>query len=305
MSSNNNNNGQSSLSYLIPKSTIQEQVRAWLKEDIPSFDYGGAVVGDKKEVAYLLGKQPGVFSGTVFFNEIFIMLDCEVKWIIKDGEEMNGDASKPQRLAEVTGSVRNILMGERLALNIISRSSGITTRASEMKKLVDAKCWKGTLAGTRKTTPGFRLVEKYALLVGGVDGHRMDLSSMIMLKDNHIWSSGNITNAVHSAKSVGGFSIKVEVECRSEDEACEAMEAGADVIMLDNMVPAELATVSLSLKSKYPHIVIEASGGIVPATLTRYALPTIDIISMGSLTQSVPHIDISLKIQKNLHHQQQ
>ncbi|EFA79016.1 nicotinate-nucleotide diphosphorylase [Heterostelium album PN500] len=289
---------QVNYSHLFTKSKLQQQIKDWLDEDIPSFDYGGAVVGDVEEVAFLLGKQRGVFSGTPFFNEIFELLDCRVKWNIKDGEEFN-PVNGPVVLAEVRGAVRNILMGERLSLNILSRSCGITTRAFDLRAIVDGVKWHGKVAGTRKTTPGFRLVEKYAMLVGGCDCHRMDLSSMIMLKDNHVWSAGgNITAAVKKARSIGGFSLEVEVECRTEDEAVEAVEAGADVVMLDNMLPPMLAVVSKSLKTKYPHIVIEASGGVIPETLASYALPTVDIISMGSLCQSVPHIDISLKIQK-------
>eukprot|EP01133_Synstelium_polycarpum_P016725 gene16725-19879_t len=291
---------QVNYAHLIPRSTLQHKIREWLDEDIPSFDYGGAVVGDKPEVAKLLGKARGVFSGSPFFNEIFEQMNCKVTWFVKDGDSFNVDASgKPFVLAEVRGTARDIMMGERLALNIISRSCGITTRASDMRAVVDSVNWKGKVAGTRKTTPGFRLVEKYAMLVGGIDQHRMDLSSMIMLKDNHIWSAGNITNAVKTARLLGGFSMKIEVECRVEEEAEEAIAAGADVVMLDNMLPPTLAIVAASLKSRHPHIVIEASGGVVPETLADYALESVDIISMGSMTQGVPHIDISLKIQKN------
>ncbi|GAM22794.1 hypothetical protein SAMD00019534_059690 [Acytostelium subglobosum LB1] len=285
-------------SHLFTKTKLQKLIAEWLEEDIPSFDYGGAVVGDKPEVAHLLGKQQGVFSGTPFLNEIFTMLDCQVEWRIKDGQEFAPVDGKPIVLAVVKGSARNILMGERLALNILCRSCGITTRSAQMRKIVDAVNWKGKVAGTRKTTPGFRLVEKYAMLVGGCDAHRMDLSSMIMLKDNHVWIAGNIGAAISKAKSVGGFSLKVEVECRTEQEAIEAMDAGADVIMLDNMKPPQLAITSASLKKRYPHIIIEASGGVVPETLASYALDTVDIVSMSTLCQGVPHIDLSLKIQK-------
>ncbi|KAK5575012.1 hypothetical protein RB653_010267 [Dictyostelium firmibasis] len=291
------------LSQLLPKFKIEKIIKEWLEEDIPSFDYGGCVVGSDEKVAHLLGKQTGVFSGSVFFDEIFKQLGCKVIWFIKDGEPFSmthgPDKNKPQVLAHVIGPVRNILIGERLSLNILSRSCGITTQGHNVKKLVDSNgTWTGKIAGTRKTTPGFRLVEKLALLTAGLDTHRMDLSSMIMLKDNHIWSCGNITNAVKNARSVGGFSLKIEVECRNQDEAIEAIEAGADIVMLDNFNPQDLLTVSTYLKQHYPHITIEASGGITSSTITQYALPTIDIISMGNLTQGVPHIDISLKIQK-------
>ncbi|KAM9973139.1 hypothetical protein ACTFIR_012514 [Dictyostelium discoideum] len=296
------------ISQLLPKFKIEKIIKEWLEEDIPSFDYGGCVVGSDEKVAHLLGKQNGVFSGSIFFQEIFNQLGCKVIWFIKDGESFSmthgPEKNKPQILAHVIGPVRNILIGERLSLNILSRSCGITTQGYNVKKLVDGnneqqqQPWKGKIAGTRKTTPGFRLVEKLALLTAGLDTHRMDLSSMIMLKDNHIWACGNITNTVKNARSVGGFSLKIEVECRNQDEAIEAIEAGADIVMLDNFNPQDLQTVSTYLKQHYPHITLEASGGITSTTITQYAIPTIDIISMGNLTQGVPHIDISLKIQK-------
>ncbi len=140
------------------------------------------------------------------------------------------------------------------------------------------------------------MVEKYGLLVGGCDTHRMDLSSMIMLKDNHVWSSGNITKAVHRAKEVGGFSVKIEVECRSVEEAVEAIEAGADVVMLDNFEPQPLKEAAKILKEKYPKVLIEGSGGITVESLESYLNPYVDVLSMGSLTQGVPHIDFSLKV---------
>jgi len=127
----------------------------------------------------------------------------------------------------VTGPARKILLGERIALNLIARASGIATKAKRLTDKIKNAGWTNLrLAGTRKTTPGFRVVEKYALLVGGADTHRYDLSSMVMLKDNHIWSCGSITKAVEKARSVAGFSIKIEVECQSEGEAEEAINAG-------------------------------------------------------------------------------
>lgn len=137
------------------------------------------------------------------------------------------------------------------------------------------------------------------MIVGGCDTHRVDLSSMIMLKDNHIWSAGSITNAVKKAKQVGGFSMKVEVECQSKEEAEEAIEAGADVIMLDNFEPDRLHDVSKLLKEKYKGVhsfLIEGSGGITAHNINSYFGPNVDVLSLGSLSQGVPHIDFSLKI---------
>ena len=130
------------------------------------------------------------------------------------------------------------------------RVSSSATKARAMQNIVEQKKWRGRVAGTRKTTPGFRIVEKYALLVGGCDGHRMDLSSMIMLKDNHVKSTGSITAAVHKARAVGGFALKIEVECSSLNDALEAAKAGADVVMLDNLSPTALAVCVKQLRSQ-------------------------------------------------------
>lgn len=179
-------------------------------------------------------------------------------------------------------------------------------RANYLVTLAKKAGWSGIIAATRKTTPGFRIVEKYATLVGGADTHRMDLSSMIMLKDNHIWATGSITDAVKKARSAGGFSVKIEVECANEEEAIEAIKSGADIIMLDNFGPEDIARVSTSLKDKFMRaktgmaysFLIEGSGGLTPDNIQDYfKAKDVDIYSFGSITQSVPHIDFSLKIQ--------
>ncbi|KAJ1910529.1 nicotinate-nucleotide diphosphorylase (carboxylating) [Tieghemiomyces parasiticus] len=274
-------------------------VTEWLKEDTPSFDYGGFVVGEKQETAVLLGKSKGVVAGKPFFDEVFKQVGCRVEWLVEEGE-----AFEPiKEVAYVYGPARQLLMGERVALNMLARCSGIATRARHLRQLKDAHGFPGIIAGTRKTTPGFRIVEKYAMLVGGIDTHRMDLSSCIMLKDNHIWSQGSIPAAVAKARAAGGFSIKIEVECRSEAEADEAVEAGADIIMLDNFDAKGLKAAAASLRQRWtergrPNVLIEASGGITEETITEYFCPDINIVSLGSVTQGVPHVDFSLKIQR-------
>eukprot|EP01094_Clydonella_sp_ATCC50884_P025932 TRINITY_DN6988_c0_g1_i3.p2 TRINITY_DN6988_c0_g1~~TRINITY_DN6988_c0_g1_i3.p2 ORF type:complete len:193 (-),score=38.37 TRINITY_DN6988_c0_g1_i3:176-754(-) len=192
------------------------------------------------------------------------------------------------------------MMGERLALNIFCRAGGIAFQAWKASEIVRAQNWHGRVAATRKTTPGFREIEKYAALVGGCDTHRFDLSSMIMLKDNAITSCGSITAAVKKARAAGGFSIKIEVECGSEGEAGEAIEAGADVVMLDNMTPEEMTAVAGRLRDTYKdrRFLIEASGGITLDTCAAYMSESVDVISMGCIIQGVPHVDFSLKIVK-------
>jgi nicotinate-nucleotide pyrophosphorylase (carboxylating) len=213
--------------------------------------------------------------------------------------------------------VRGILLGERVALNTLARCSGVATKSSRLVSIARKAGYTGVIAGTRKTTPGFRLVEKYGMLVGGADAHRMDLSAMIMLKDNHVWSRGSITDAVKAAKSVGGFSMKVEVEVQSEAEADEAIEAGADVVMLDNFTGDGVKVASRSLKERWQgkrHFLLEVSGGLQEDNFEAYLcngkcnsllhglsnnphVPDVDILSTSSIHQGVPHIDFSLKIE--------
>lgn len=145
-------------------------------------------------------------------------------------------------MAYVRGNANNLLRGERVALNILARCSGIATVARQATTLARKHGFKGVIAGTRKTTPGFRLVEKYGMLVGGADTHRMDLSSMVMIKDNHIASCGSIAAAIRAAKTAAGFACKIEVETVNATMASEAIEAGADVVMLDNRSPEQLRT---------------------------------------------------------------
>jgi len=213
-----------------------------------------------------------------------------------------GETFEPvKHVATVRGKARHILLGERIALNMLARCSGIATKSKRMNDLARSYGYKGILAGTRKTTPGFRLVEKYGMLVGGIDTHRHDLSSMIMLKDNHIWSSGSITAAIQQARRAGGFSLLLEIEVQSEAEADEAIDAGADIIMLDNIGGGQLASVAKSLKEKWAgkkKFLLESSGNITEANIQDRVISDIDILSTSAVHQSVQHIDFSLKIQK-------
>jgi nicotinate-nucleotide pyrophosphorylase (carboxylating) len=253
-------------------------------------------------------------AGIPFFNRIFETLGCTIRWYFQEGQWLSLEEASSNRLvvATVEGPARQLLLGERPALNMLARACGIATRARQLQKLRLQHGWQGVIAGTRKTTPGFRIVEKYAMVVGGCDSHRYrihtslfryDLSSMVMLKDNHVNAAGSIASAISKAKSVAGFSVKIEVECQNEREAEEAIIAGADIVMLDNFKPDQLAISSASLKSKFPNnaFLIEGSGGLTLENITGYFAPSVDILSFGSLSQSVPHIDFSLKIPKNAH----
>ncbi|TGO54528.1 hypothetical protein BOTNAR_0265g00110 [Botryotinia narcissicola] len=277
----------------------KSQITAWFAEDTPSFDYVGFVFGDSERTATLYGKSRGILAGVPFFDEVFAQAGCSVKWHMKEGTLVDPGASGKVAVATVTGPVRKLLLGERVALNTLSRCSGIATKSRDMEVLVRKAGYKGILAGTRKTTPGFRLVEKYGMIVGGVDGHRHDLSSMTMLKDNHIWARGSITDAVKAAKAAGGFALKIEVEVDSEEGADEAIEAGADIIMLDNFSGDGLKVAAKSLRQRWAgkrEFLLECSGGLTSENVETYINNDIDIISTSSIHQGVPHVDFSLKI---------
>lgn len=289
----------SKFSHLLPPSAFTHLVSQWLHEDAPRHDVGGFVVGDELQTASLFCKASGVLAGVPFAEAVMKEAGLTCEWLIPEGEyiEINsGDKKKRVLVARVSGPCRNLLLAERTLLNVLARASGVATQASRAVSIARSYNWDGCVAGTRKTTPGFGMVEKYALIVGGVDTHRMDLSHMVMLKDNHIWSVGSISQAVLKAKSVAGFSTKIEVECQSVEEAIEAAEAGADIVMLDNFAGESLGSAAEQVKAQFPNVLIEASGGITEETMHEYMFPCVDIISRGSLTQGYPTIDFSLKI---------
>ncbi|XP_068177550.1 nicotinate-nucleotide pyrophosphorylase [carboxylating]-like [Antennarius striatus] len=289
--------GSYAAAHLIPPHSLTRLARHWLEEDTPNFDPAGVCVGSQEVEAWLLCKTPNsVLAGSPFFSAVFTEVGCTVDWRYQEGARLGPEAVT--LTAVVKGPARCLLLGERPALNCLARASGIATRCSRLLATANALGWRGEVAGTRKTTPGFRLVEKYAMLVGGVSTHRQDLSGMVMLKDNHIWASGSITQAIRAARSVCGFSSKIEVECQSLDEAREAAGAGADIVMLDNFQPQELHDTAKAFKEEFPALLVEASGGVTPENLALYFSPQVDVISLGCITQGCPVVDFSLKVQK-------
>mmetsp|Transcript_11618 Transcript_11618/g.35828 ORF Transcript_11618/g.35828 Transcript_11618/m.35828 type:complete len:334 (+) Transcript_11618:268-1269(+) len=276
----------------------RDTVAAWLRDDCPSLDVGGLVVGDARTTATLWCKSSGVLAGTPFFDATFDALgDCTVAWLRREGEHVDATGGKVA-VATVSGPARKLLLGERTALNALSRASGVATAARAAVDVARAAGWHGHVAGTRKTTPGFRIVEKYALLVGGAATHRLDLSQMVMLKDNHVWQRGSIAKAVETAKTAAGFTAKIEVEARDLAEGVEAAGAGADIVMLDNMAPADLKVAAAELKKQFPHLLVEASGGITLETMASYLSDDVDVVSQGKLTQGYACVDFSLKLPK-------
>ncbi len=234
-------------------------------------------------------KEDGVISGLDIARQVFKTLDSNIKTIffVKEGAEVK----KGDKLFEIEGKTKAILKGERLALNIIQRMSGISTQAREYAKLVEGINVK--IVDTRKTTPGLRILEKYAVKVGGCFNHRYNLSDAIMIKDNHINAAGGITKAVEKIKKRISIVTKIEVEVQTIDQLNEALKSKVDIIMLDNM-SVDMMREAVEIASG--EVLLEASGCITKDNLVEVAKTGVDIISVGALTHSVKTLDISLNI---------
>ncbi|XP_045850022.1 nicotinate-nucleotide pyrophosphorylase [carboxylating] isoform X3 [Meles meles] len=280
------------LALLLPPTTLAALADSWLREDCPGPNHAALVTGAAPSQAVLWAKSPGVLAGRPFFDAIFARVNCQVSWFLPEGSKLVPVA----RVAEVRGPAHCLLLGERVALNTLARCSGVASAAAAAVKAAREAGWAGHVAGTRKTTPGFRLVEKYGLLVGGAKAHRYDLGGLVMVKDNHVVAAGGVEKAVRGARQMADFALKVEVECGSLQDAMEAAEVGADLVLLDNFRPEELHSTAAALKARFPGVGVEASGGITLENLPRFCGPHIDVISLGMLTQAAPALDFSLKL---------
>jgi nicotinate-nucleotide pyrophosphorylase (carboxylating) len=270
-----------------------ELILGALKEDISSEDVTtNAVMPEyKKGSVDLICKQDGILAGIEVFKRVFTLLDpsTEFEISVKDGEKIaNG-----QKLGTVIGDIRVLLSGERTALNYLQRMSGIATYTNETVKLLEGS--KTKLLDTRKTTPNMRIFEKYAVKAGGGCNHRYNLSDGILLKDNHIGAAGSVTNAVKMAKDYAPFVRKIEVETESLDQVKEAVEAGADIIMLDNMTHEQMKAAIEIIDGRAE---TECSGNVTKEKVAALTDLGVDYISSGALTHSAPILDLSLK---NLH----
>lgn len=277
----------------LPQFITDEIIERALREDINYVDAATDYLLDDDDVstARFVAKASGVLCGIDIAVRVFEMLDKDVsvQINIKDG----GKVEKGDVIAVVTGKTKAILKAERTSLNILQHMSGIATETAKY-----AECCKGTKAHvteTRKTLPGLRAIEKYAVTVGGGKNHRYNLSDGAMLKDNHIDAYGSITKAVEALRSRMGHMIKIEVEVRSEDELREALACNADVIMLDNMTCEQMKKCVAIADGK---AVLEASGNVTLDNMAEVAATGVDIVSVGALTHSVKAFDISLKIDK-------
>lgn len=270
-----------------------ELIKMALREDISSEDVStNAVMPEAKagEVD-LIAKQDGIICGMDVYERVFKLLDesTVVEKYVKDGDAV----TKGQLMAKVKGDIRVLLSGERVALNYLQRMSGIATYTNAVAKLLAGS--NTVLLDTRKTTPNMRIFEKYAVKCGGGQNHRYNLSDGVLLKDNHIGAAGSITKAIQMAKAYAPFVRKIEIETETLDQVKEAADAGADIIMLDNM---DVATMKEAVKIINGRAKTECSGNVTKENIKNIIDSGVDYVSSGALTHSAPILDISMK---NLH----
>lgn len=267
-----------------------EYIKSALREDITSEDVSTNCIFRERVLGRveLICKQDGIICGLPVFERVFKLLgdDTQIKYYVKDGDGVK----KGQLLAEITGDMRVLLSGERTALNFLQRMSGVATYTANVVKLLGNG--KTKLLDTRKTTPNMRVFEKYAVKVGGGNNHRYNLSDGVLLKDNHISAAGGIKRAVELAKEYSPFVRKIEVEVENLDMCKEALEAGADIIMLDNMSPADMKKAVEMVDGR---ALTECSGNVTAENIKNIVDTGVDFVSSGALTHSAPILDLSLK----------
>ena len=275
------------------KLNVDHLIMQALQEDITSEDITtNAVMRKAKQGEVdLICKEDGIIAGLSVFERVFVLLDqnTKVEFFVEDGDKV----AKGQLLGKVYGDIRVLLSGERVALNYLQRMSGIATYTRQIADLLAGSRTK--LLDTRKTTPNMRIFEKYAVRVGGGHNHRYNLSDGILLKDNHIGAAGSITKAVEMAKEYAPFVRKIEIEVENLDQVREAVEAGADIIMLDNMSPDMMKKAIEMIDGRAE---TECSGNVTRENIDKLVSVGVDYISSGALTHSSPILDISMK---NLH----
>lgn len=267
-------------------------IESALREDAPGGDITTNLLFDREERATALfrAKTSGVIAGLPIAERVFQKLDptFAFKALIQDGEHVGAGTI----LAEVTTTRRALLTGERIALNLLQRMSGIATLAAQYVEAV--KDLPVKILDTRKTAPGLRILDKYAVRAGGATNHRLTLSDLAMVKDNHIRLAGGIWPAVRKIRTLAPKDLRIEVECATLDQVREALEAGADIIMLDNMMPGLMRVAVQLVKGRAQ---VEASGNISLTTIREVAETGVDFISVGKLTHSAAALDISMKVQ--------
>lgn len=277
---------------ILPQFYVDDLIKTAIKEDINYVDISAdyLIPETQEDTAYFVSKADGVLCGLSVALRVFELLDPNFTAVCykKDGDEIK----KGDRIADLHGKTALLLKGERTALNLLQHMSGIATATNKAVKIVEGT--NAQITDTRKTLPGMRALQKYAVTCGGGKNHRFNLSDGAMLKDNHIDAGGGITNAVKALRAKLGHMVKIEVETRDLDEVREALATGAEIIMLDNMT-CDMMREAVAIcggKAK-----LEASGGITLETLRAVAETGVDIISIGALTHSVTAFDISMKME--------
>jgi len=275
---------------------VEELVRGFISEDLGYGDItsDALIPSDMRAEARLYFKEPGVAAGLEEATAVFTLLGCEVTSHAVDGDKVEAK----QILLNVDGPARALLAGERVALNIVSHMSGIATATALILESARKKNPKIRVAATRNTLPGLKNLEKKSVELGGGDTHRLRLDDCVLIKDNHLELFPNITEAVQKARENVSFTKKIEVEVRSTAQAEEAAEAGADIIMFDNMTPTQMRDTlqALDAKNLREGHIFEASGGINAGNAPEYAASGVDVISLGSLTHSAKALDVKLEI---------
>ncbi len=283
--------------YPFPKALAGELLKSFIIEDEGYGDITSEILipEEKQAQARIFTREECVLSGAILISDMYEPLGCEVILKANDGDNL----TKDQDIALIYGPMKNILLRERLVLNLLARMCGIATKTRSFVQQVPEGS-KTVIAATRKTTPGMRLFEKYAVTCGGGDTHRLRLDDMVLLKDNHRVLYTSITTAIEQLKKHLSFTKKIEVEVEDYDTMLEAAKAGADIIMLDNMKPKEVVkAIEILEKNKLrDRVILELSGGINEGNIAQYAKLGADIISSGALTHSFKSTDLSLDIIK-------
>ena len=270
---------------------MKEKLLAFLKEDIGQGDITSHLVVQEGVLAEadVIAKAKGVVAGIEEARILLEAIGLSCRQLVKDGDKVEPGVT----LMHVEGKARDILTVERTLLNIVSRMSGIATETRALQDRLMSAGFKARVASTRKVAPGLLYLDKRAVAIGGGDPHRLHLDDLILIKDNHKVLAGGIAEAVRRARR-GAFTKKIEAEVTSAEEAVQAVEAGADIVMFDNMTPAEIKGVIEQLREK--GVIFEASGGINAANILEYASSGADILSLGSLTHSTKALDVSLEL---------
>ena len=280
----------------IPRKILEEKLRAMLAEDIGEEDITTSLIIPPETIAEaeVISKEAGTVAGIEETEILSESLGLTAKACAKDGDKVKSG----QILLKIKGDARTILTVERTLLNVISRMSGIATTTANMVERIRKAGKRTRIACTRKTAPGLLYFDKKAVLLGGGDPHRFHLDDMILIKDNHVVIAGSVEKAVKRAKERASFSKKIEVEVTRAEDILPAIYAGADVIMLDNLSPkhVEKAVALLRGKKLRERVLLEASGGITEKNLLEFASKNVDIISVGTITNSAKALDISLEI---------